>query len=189
MAKQYASVTEMISDSPLEESQRDEIAARIASRQIIKRLMALRATRGMSQKEVADRMKCSQSRISKLENGVDGDIKIGDMRDYLHALDHDMSLFVCPKQWKSFQQIKFHAFGIRRCLGQLVDLIRDDPEILQGVSKAHVETVLNLVKLVVDSAKTLPSVEQVLPEIIEANGSGDAEELGDSREPTAVAAP
>ena len=151
--------------------------------------MALRATRGMSQTEVAGRMKCSQSRISKLENGVDDDLRIGDMRDYLHALDHDMSIFVCPMQWKSFQQIKFHAFEIRRCLGQLVDLIGDDPDILQGVSKAHVEVVVNLVKLVVDSAETLPSIEQMLPEIIEANGSGDEEEREDLPELTAVAAP
>ncbi len=188
MTKQYTSVTEMISDSPLEESQRDEIAARIASRQIIKRLLTLRAMRGMSQEEVADRMKCSQSRISKLENGIDGDIRIGDMRDYLRAIDYDMSLFVCPKQWKSFQHIKFHAFGIRKCLGQLVEFAGDDPKIVQGVSKAHVETLVNLVKFVVDSAKNLPSFTSMLPDIIEADGS-EAEELEDTLGPTAIAAP
>ena len=187
MTKQYSSVTEMISDSPLEKSRRYEIVERIASRQIIKRLLALRATRGMSQKEVANRMNCSQSRISKLENGVDDDIRFGDMRDYLNAIDHDMSLFICPKQWESFQQIKFSAFRIRECLGQLVEMAGDDPAIVQGVSKAHVETIVNLIKLVVDSAKDLPSFAQSLPNIIEANGS-EEEGPEDSCSPTMATA-
>ena len=147
----------MMSDSPLDESQRKEIAERIASRQIIKRLMALRAMRGMSQKEIAESMDCRQPRISKLENGVDDDIRLGDLRDYLHALGHDMSLFICPKEWKTFQQIKFHGLSIRQCLGQLVALAGKDPDLVQGVSDAHVETLVNLVDCVIDSAKDLPS--------------------------------
>jgi transcriptional regulator with XRE-family HTH domain len=175
MAKEYTSVSEMLADSSADDSLKQDTADRIASRQVIKRLLALRVARGVSQSDVAKKMGCTQSRISKLENGIDDDIRLGDLHKYLDALDHDMSLFVCKKDWQSFQQIKFCAVTIRRCLGRLVDLAGDDPEIEHGVSKAHVETLVNLVKFVVDSAKDLPSFPSMIPGIIEANGTDDSD--------------
>jgi len=173
MNKEYTSVSDMLADSSADESLKQDALRRIGSRQVIKRLLALRASRGKSQQEIADLMKCSQSRISKLENGVDDDLRLGDLHDYLHALGHDVSLLVRQQDWQSFQQISFNAGMIRRCLGRLVDVAGGDPAGEGGVSRAHVETLVNLVNTVVDSARQLPSFPQAVPGIIEANGSGE----------------
>lgn len=94
MQKQYASVGEMLGDLPLDDSLHEEVDARIKSRQMIKHLIALRVSHDLSQKDIADRLGCSQSRISKLENGVDDGLRVGDVRDYLHAMGLDLSWLV-----------------------------------------------------------------------------------------------
>jgi len=167
----------MLVDSAADEELKKGAIERIDRRQIVKRLMALRVSKGKSQQEIADQLGCSQSRISKLENGMDDEIRLGDLRDYLHALDQDVSLFVCQKDWQSFQQIKFCAAMIKRSLSQLVELAGDDPTIERGVTKAHIETLVNFVRVIVDSAEKLPSLPQMVPGIIEADESSDDSEL------------
>ena len=65
--KKYLSVSEMLADNSPTEEFREEFETQVAKRRVIKHLLALRTVRGMSQKDIADQIKCSQSRISKLE--------------------------------------------------------------------------------------------------------------------------
>jgi predicted XRE-type DNA-binding protein len=88
----YASVTEMlhaVSDDP---SFRDALEKRIAQRQLIKRLIALRALGGKTQRDIAATMKCSQSQISKIENGKDDDLRLQDLHGYLAAVGYDIKI-------------------------------------------------------------------------------------------------
>jgi predicted XRE-type DNA-binding protein len=84
--KQHSNVTEMVGNVSAELGFAESFAAHIAQRQVIKFLICLRAAANKSQKEIAEAMRCSQSRISKMENGQDGDLRLEDFHAYVTAL-------------------------------------------------------------------------------------------------------
>ena len=186
MGKRYTSTEDMLSASGLDDSLRDQIRDRIESRQIIKKLLALRVRQGKSQRDIADAFGCTQSRISKLENGTDEEIRLGDLVRYFQSLDHGLSLFIAKSEWGAMDQIKYHAFEIKRCLTRLVELVQDDPKIGKGVANAHFKTLADVAKIIIDSAKTLPEVPLALPTIMEPDSDEDVAESYEESPPSVL---
>lgn len=139
-----------------------------AERQLVKLLMAIRASQDKSQADVAREMDCTQSCVSKLESQADERLYIGEIRSYLNALSHDFMVVIYKKPWTLVDQIKFHARMIACCLKQLTGLAKRDPSIANGVNRFHVEALFNMVKIVADSAKNLPSCPQQPAPVVEA---------------------
>ena len=93
MAKrQFRSVTEMVRSISDSKETVNRVEKKIAARQIVVQLATLRMKQGLSQADVAEEMGCTQSRISKLENGVDQDLTIGDIETYLKVLHLEMNV-------------------------------------------------------------------------------------------------
>jgi len=130
---------------------------RIAERELMRQLTVLRIKANLSQGDVALKMECSQSKVSKMEKGRDDDLRFGDLDAYLDAIGFQMRLFITPKSHTFVDEIKCHAFQIRRLMHQLCELAKQDGDIANGVSQfiCH-ETPLNLLRMVVDAAKALP---------------------------------
>lgn len=67
-----------------------EVAARVAGlkgrTQVVDWLVSERTRAGLTQSELAARLRCSQSRISKLEDSADADLRLGDIAAYCRAL-------------------------------------------------------------------------------------------------------
>ncbi len=154
--KQYGSVTELLRDVAPNDEFVAEFEEHIARRALVKKLLALRAVKGFAQKDIAEKMNCSQSRISKLENGVDDDLRLGDLLRYCDALGFQFGAVISRKNISAVDQIKHHAFCIKDVLDHLVGLADGDEAMTKGVSSLVVETLFNLVKLVADSAAELP---------------------------------
>ncbi len=95
--KSHRSITEMardlLSDDPEFVA---EFELRLANRQLVKSLAVIRARAKLSQQELASKMGCSQSKISKIESGVDADLRFGDIEAYLKATSHEAKIFVVP---------------------------------------------------------------------------------------------
>lgn len=53
-----------------------------AQTQLVDQLILARVAAGLTQAQLAARLKCSQSRISKLEDSRDVDLTLGDIQDY-----------------------------------------------------------------------------------------------------------
>lgn len=138
----------------------DAVKKETDKRVLVDHLLALRGAKGLSQEDIAKHFGCSQSKISKLENGVDEDLRIGDLLSYCDAIGLDLSIGTSPKGHTAIDRIKQHAFCIQDELVQMVDLADDDEEILEGVAKAHVEVLFNLIQLISKSADKLPSHAQ-----------------------------
>lgn len=66
-----------------------EFETRLSKRQLVKSLSIIRARAKLSQQELASRMGCSQSKISKIESGIDADLRFGDIEAYLKATSHE----------------------------------------------------------------------------------------------------
>lgn len=69
-----------------------ELQARLIARQTVKWLSVMCCRAGLSQKELAEKMGCSQPKISKIKSGVDKDLKLSDIIAYLELTSHKARL-------------------------------------------------------------------------------------------------
>ena len=102
--KRYKSVVEMTRDLSDDSSFADEVERTIAARRLVKTLLVLRACKGLSQKDIADKLGSTQSRISKLEASTDDALRIGDLRAYADALGLKVKIDLVKKDAIEFDQ-------------------------------------------------------------------------------------
>lgn len=129
--KRYRTVSEMLEDTRTSE----EIVAsvkEVESQDLVPLLTGIRVAKGLTQKQVAELIGCSQSRISKLEQSRDLDLRIADVIDYLGAVDGSIWFTIGPKPLA--EHIKLHVRALRQLLEELVALSGDDPSINQGIN-------------------------------------------------------
>lgn len=155
--KQYTSVPEMLSDLSGDESLGESVAESLRDSFIVNTLFGLRAARNITQHDIAKHLKCSQSKISKIENGTDDELKLGELEAYAEALSRDVDIVLKPKDMSLTDEVKFHAFRMKRCLDQLAKLPGNDHKIADGIAGFLGEAFFNLVNMLNDSASLLPN--------------------------------
>jgi transcriptional regulator with XRE-family HTH domain len=176
--KAYRSAAEMARDLlPDEPEFVAGLEARLYERQFVKSLAIARARAGLTQKELAAKLGCTQSKISKLESGVDADLRFGDIAAYLEAVEHEAKIFVIPGNGTLADEVKMHAFRIKHILDELVRLAANDGAIAKGVGAFIEEAAFNLVKLTMMAKENLPQHpanpgKSIRVETPEAEGSG-----------------
>jgi transcriptional regulator with XRE-family HTH domain len=154
---QYRSVTEMVRATADDPAFAKGVQRKIAERNLINFLMGLRAAAGLSQAEIATRMKCTQSRISKLENGKDDDLRIGDFHAYADALGLELTIVLDKKGRTIVDEVKYHALAIKRRLNRLSELAAKDADIAKGVKAFISEAAYNLARIIEDAVGTVRS--------------------------------
>ena len=95
--KRYSSVTEMLRDTLDDQAFVADFEKHVAETRIAAKLFVLRNSRGLSEQDVAKKMGCRPSRVSKLEHGKDADLRLGDLFAYLAALEMDANIVVYHK--------------------------------------------------------------------------------------------
>lgn len=131
--KEYGSISEMVRDISEDQSFADEFEQHINERFLVKQLQALRAAKGLSQKNIADKFSCSQGKISKLENGTDADLKLEDLCRYAAIVGYQTHLVFHPAEQTIAGAIAYHIGSLKRIVGNLVGLAGNDPVIIKGV--------------------------------------------------------
>ncbi len=177
--KRHKNVVQMAKDLSVDQSFADDLAKRIAQRQIVKKLIALRAAKGLTQQDIADSLGCTQSRVSKLESQTDFELSLGDFQGYADALGMQVVITLMKKDASIVDMVKQHAFCIKRLTDHLAALAATDRIIAEGVSNFFGEAAFNLLRMLQDSAKKLPPREEgELPQIcFETCELDDEEEL------------
>jgi len=161
--KQYTSVSELVRDMAPDPEFRAAFDGRVARRKLVKELLAMRAVRGLSQQDIAQKLDCTQSRISKLENTSDDDIRVGDLRAYAEAVGCELAVCPIPRDMKPVDKVKCHAFAIKTHMDDLARLARSDEKIAEGVGGFFFELCVNFFRLLGDSEKLLPKRPNDLP--------------------------
>jgi transcriptional regulator with XRE-family HTH domain len=177
----HSSVSDMVRDLAEDRAFADEFAKRLAARQLIKVLTVLRARAGLSQQELAEKLACTQSKVSKLESSNDADVRLGDLVNYTGAVGYEMRVFFVPKGQKIVDEVKMHAFVIRRLLDRLVQLAGVNGVITKAVARFLGEAAFNLTRLVKEAAAGLPPIPEgpshplqvEAPEVEEEKGEGE----------------
>ncbi len=122
----------------------------------MKALHALRAAKGISQAEIAEQLDCSQSRVSKIENGEDGELRISELEAYARAMDRDLHVGFSNRGLTGLDRIKSHAFAIHRELCRMAELAENDESIARGVVKTFNEVLFNQLNLLQLASTKLP---------------------------------
>jgi len=152
----FDSVSEMVDSISEDKAFNDELRERLQRRQLVSLLIAMRTAQDVSQEQIAAEMGCSQSRVSKLEAGDDHELRWKDVVAYAKVLDCDVSLMFSDRSMPLMDRVKHHAFKMRDALLEMVDLCGDDAVLSRGVAQAHVETFINVARLIQDSSCRLP---------------------------------
>ncbi len=89
--KKYRDVSELVRDLSGSDFA-DSFDEHLAQRRIIKRLTARRAARGLTQQDVAKKLNCTQSRVSKLESSRDDELSIAEIQCYAAVVGLDLTI-------------------------------------------------------------------------------------------------
>ena len=154
--KRYADVAEMMGDLTEDPAFADDLRTHLARRALITELCAQRAARGLTQKDVADKLGCTQGRISRVESLADGELSMAILVKYADAIGLRVEITLMSKGTTLASQVKHHAFCIKRLTDRLAKLGSKDERIADGVGDFLKEAAYNLVRLIQSSAKLLP---------------------------------
>ncbi|MCI0335174.1 MAG: hypothetical protein L0228_18350 [Planctomycetes bacterium] len=105
----------------------------------------------------------------------DGDLRLEDFQAYLIALDYDMKSVIGKREQSAFDEVKYHAFAIKRHLDHFAELAGDDEPMGCGVLKAIGQTWYSLAQMLEDSARKpkfgpKPAGAEIAVEMQEVNG-------------------
>ena len=170
--KRYISVAEMVRDLSEDQAFAEQVSRRIEERNIINHLMAMRTLSGMSQKDIASKMLCTQSRISKLESGKDDELRIGDFHAYAEALGLQMMIVLAKKgQPRLAEQINYHTSALNRLYRKLAELVGDDnkmtKEMLKLIRRNTLGLVTELSGILESALRAIPQPETNAPSPIQ----------------------
>jgi transcriptional regulator with XRE-family HTH domain len=152
----YTSVSDLVRDMAPDSSFQMEFEEHRSARMLVKQMVAMRAIKGLSQHDIAEKLACTQSRVSKLENSLDNDMRLGDFRGYAEAIDCEAFIGVVPRGITPVDKVKGHVFAIKKHTDDLAKLARTDDKIAAGVAQFFIELVMNFGSLVGDSVRRLP---------------------------------
>ena len=161
-----------------DEQVRGLVEQEIENSSIVNALLQLRLDKGVSQKQLAQTMGCDASKISRLEAGTDETLRIGDIRQYLSALDICMSIGFEDRSLPVAEQIKQHVFAIHAQLESLVEIAKEvdgDTDITDKIHQFYGEVLFNFLKRFTDSHSKLRAIscppQPALPAISKATSS------------------
>jgi len=128
------------------EHHKERIQDEVDRSRLVDSLIQMRLRKGISQKQLAERMKCTPSKISRLEAGSDAALKIGDLRDYVLGLNIGMAIIFEDQDLPVAEQIKQHVFSIHDKLERLVKIAATsdgDKEIIDKINQFYKEVLFN----------------------------------------------
>ncbi|NTV66875.1 MAG: transcriptional regulator [Chlorobaculum sp.] len=164
MGKQrFSSAAEAFASIVGDDTVKDAIQKAVGKTQLTDTLVRMRMQKGVSQKRLAELMQCTPSKISRLESSTDDTLKLSDIREYVRALNIDMSIVFENNDLPTADQIRQHVFSIHEKLESLVKIAKEvdgDSEIIGKINQFYGEVLLNfLVKFESSHSKLRMVVE------------------------------
>lgn len=156
-SKRFASVRDLVKATASDDEQVREFEHRIKGATIVNALIQARSSAGMTQADVAEKMNCTQSAVSKLEHSTDAVLSLQDIASYLHATNSRLN-FVIGTQPNRVERIKELAISFKAELEALADLSSksDDRAIRQSINGFFGEAWFNLFSFLCDATSRLP---------------------------------
>lgn len=136
----------------------------IQRNELVSVLLQMRIEKGLTQEEIADRMKCGPSTVSRIESGNDRQLKWSDIIGYVSALKIKMGILFDDETLPASTKIKQCVFKIDEQLKALTELAKstDDPSIAQGIDRFYKDVLFNFAKRFGENRAEFESVLKVI---------------------------
>ena len=159
-----------------------EVESLIRRSQLVRTLTGLRLSKKLTQKQIADSMKCDQSRVSRIENGYDEDITFGEIVAYAQATGCTTNLLFDNATAPAATRIKQHVLAIHSQLESLAKLAEKEGSeevFIKKINEFMGEVLLNFMIRFDSSYKRVNALMQVtvpaLPEPAPAKSNRNSE--------------
>lgn len=162
--KTYTSVREMVMDIHGPEGVKG-MDAHAEATKIVEALTLARIDRNLNQRQLAAAMKCSPSKVSRIEDAADADLRLGDIVDYTSALGMRTVLQFDDPSLPAAERIKRNVYAIKDHLDALAALAaqqNDDQQLVAKIHQFYGEVLINFLIRFGDSCRKLPDI--VVPE-------------------------
>jgi transcriptional regulator with XRE-family HTH domain len=156
IGRQYGSVEEMMAGESVSREVQKVVAGLSEETMIVRNLIEMRRSAGMTQQQLADALGKTQGAISKLESGSDAEVTIDELTAYAKATKQEIMLYV-GKPMNDMEFVKWHASGIRQHLGALAKAAHQDADMEQAVQAFFGEAFFNLLAILSKCQKELPN--------------------------------
>ncbi len=164
MKTKFTSVAEaaahLAEDPAVEKSVNDEIARNT----VISALLEMRIAKGLTQEEIANKLGCDPSVISRMESDNDRQLKWEDIVAYAAALGVDICLLMEDKSLPAAARIKRLVFRIHEDLESLAELAKQvggEDEIAKKIHQFYGEVLMNFLVKFKRSADKLSAIVKV----------------------------
>lgn len=154
----FKSVDELMAATGVSADTQKAVSELQKESQLTSRLASLRTAAGITQEQMAERLGCTQSCISKLESGKDEDITLKELRAYAEATGQRIG-FAVGRQLNHVESIKTHAAGIHHHLQALAKLAHEDHELEAGIQKFYSEALFNILGIIAKCQNEMPHAE------------------------------
>lgn len=154
--RQYNSVEDMLAGEEVSSDVRKTVSDMDTETAIVRSLVEMRRSVGMTQQDFAARIGKTQGAISKLESSVDSDITIGDLMDYAKTTQATLMVNV-GKAMNDMEHVRWHASGIRTHLKALAKAAHEDADVEQAVQAFFGEAFFNLLNILAKCHQELPN--------------------------------
>jgi transcriptional regulator with XRE-family HTH domain len=153
MAKHYSAVMDMVRDISSDKSFASDLNNELENRQISKALFVMRCKAGLTQKQMAGKMKCSQAKISKIESSQDTRLSISDLADYCSALGMRLEIGFSDMRMSMVDKVKWHFFKLKGLIDEMLNMAKGDETMERGVAKFTTEAFVNITVGLLDCMK------------------------------------
>jgi len=137
---------------------KDRIKEDVEKFKLVDGLVRMRLQKGISQKKLSELMSCTPSKISRFEANSDDNLKFGEVKDYVKALNIGMAVIFENQDVPAAELIKQQVFAIHEKLERLVKIaekVDGDEEIVGKIQRFYGEVLFNFFKKFQDSHSRL----------------------------------
>lgn len=148
--KKYDTVEKMLEGNLSKSDYKDSctlLEQRRSITQISKALITKRATKGITQKNIADKIGKPQSFLSRFEQCDDFDMKIGDVVKIAWAMDCGVMMHIMENP-NIANMVKWYAQQLELCLKQLIEISGDDKEMIEGALSISLPGIHKLLEVI-----------------------------------------
>lgn len=142
------------------------VRRQINRNQLVSSLLEMRVSKGITQEQLAELMKCDQSKVSRMEAGHDKYLKWGDIEGYLGAIKVNMHILFDDPSVPAAMRIKQHVFRIHEDLETLAKLAKQvggQDEIAGKIHQFYGEVLINFLVKFKQSHDKLGAIIKVSP--------------------------
>lgn len=169
MAKRYGSVLDMVrktADPDFAQTFESDLREHTVSRM----LFVLRNRAGLLQSEMAKRMGCPQSKVSKIEHTPNANLRLGDVAAYARAAGCQVEMRFLQKATAS-ERVKCAAREIHHHLQRLAQLADGDAKICREVSGFYHQFLFNMLLIYTTVQAALTKGRRNTPEELRQVGA------------------